>query len=108
MAADITVRSGDTLPVVSATLTGPGVNLSTPGVGVVFQWVDDQGVVQSRVGQITNANAGGVQYAWAPGDTDITPGTYNALWIVKYSDGTSVSVPNDHFYSLLVTPRLGS
>jgi hypothetical protein len=100
MAVDHTIKQGDRVPELTATLTdaaGAPVNL-TGNVGVVFRLTS----VDSLTGTPkVNASAvvdsptlATVHYAWAGTDTD-TPGLYFGEFQLTWGDGRTTTFPND-------------
>lgn len=96
--ADFTIKQGDTLPPITATLEDvDGAVDLTDASAVLFKMqpiaggamtVDDAATIASP------STAGQVSYAWQAGDTD-TPGWYNAEWEVTFTDQSVATFPNE-------------
>ena len=108
--ADFYLKSGDTLPVLNATLqdaTGAAVSLVlATAVRFVLVAAGTRQPKLNAVAAIVNAAAGTVRYAWAAGDTD-TPGDYWGEFQVTFNDGTIETFPNDRHLVIRVTAELG-
>jgi hypothetical protein len=63
--------------------------------------------VSSPATIIGNPTTGNVAYYWLPGDTSI-PGTYDAVWLATYPDGTQQSFPTDGYLEVEVQLNLAT
>lgn len=108
--ADITIKQGDTRPVVQrylvATTDGASspVNLTTASA-VKFVMKKDTNLV-SGAASIVTAASGCVSYTWGVNDT-ATVALYDAEWEVKWNDGGYETVPNGGYFSIEVVADLG-
>jgi hypothetical protein len=95
MAEPFKIKAGDTLPAITATLTGADGNaVSLTGKTVefrlrsaVYPFATILDGVEATPAPNQTTNRGDVSYAWQDGDTD-TPGTYVAQWYVVEDDQT--------------------
>ena len=94
--ADFTIKQGDRLPILTATLLDQDdsvINL-TGVTGVNFKFrLKGSTSVTTRPASITDAALGQVEYTWQTGDTD-TPGLIFAEWQIDYGSGQFMTVPN--------------
>jgi hypothetical protein len=107
-----TIKKGDTLPTINATLTtGPSaqsqsaVNLTSASVVLVLK-ATGGGSALRKTASIVSAVAGTVKYDWVGGDT-ATAGTYNAEWEVTFSGGGIQTFPNDGYFQITIADDLG-
>lgn len=93
---DLTVKTGDTHPPITATLTDSAgaVDLTTAD-SVRFVMKSGATVVEGAC-TVTNAVAGEVEYDWAAGDTDVA-GTYEVEFEVTWNVGEIETFPNDGY-----------
>lgn len=101
--SDFSIRAGDRLPIIAATITdgrpAPGhpnglpVNLAGATVAFVMRSIDAATPILEAPAIVTDPAGGKVAYAWAAGDT-ATPGGYFAEWQITFSDGRRLTVPN--------------
>lgn len=106
--ASFTIRAGDRLPVITATLqdaAGIPVNLTT-ATAVKFQMKQPGTPKIDAAATITSASAGTVSYAWVLADTD-TPGRYRAVFEVTWSDGKKQTFPNGEPIDVAITEDYG-
>jgi hypothetical protein len=76
----------------------------TDATGVVFKMrlADTTGAPQVEGAmEITTAASGRVTYEWEAGDTD-TVGTYDVEYEITWTDGTTETVPNNSYDSVIV------
>lgn len=99
------LKSGDTAPVLEATLEdGSGNPIDLTGASVQFN------LRQARAGDllidngmtIADASNGLVRYSWADGETDVN-GRYRAEFIVTYGDGSIETFPNSGYHDVVIT-----
>lgn len=91
------LKKGDTLPTISATLTGDdGTALDLSGSTVEFRFRHvDGGTPTTGSATVVNAADGKVKYDWSAGDTD-DAGYYIGEWIV--TTGSEVlTAPGDSY-----------
>jgi hypothetical protein len=105
---DYTIKQGDTLPLLQATLTDSNgaVNLSG-AASVRFRMVsaDTGAVTVDALAQIADPLNGIVSYAWTPSDTS-TAGEYLAEFLVTFGNGTVEHFPNDSYLWIRVVRAL--
>lgn len=110
-----TIKENDTGPPYQVTLTrtvaGVTSNMDlTNATAVKFKMRKTGTVGIPKVNAVmtyTDRANGGVQHAWAVGDTD-TPGTFDLEFEVTWSDGTVQTIPNDSYLSVTVKGDLDS
>lgn len=100
----LTLKEGDTEPVLTATLErdGSAYNLndvSNPAVTFRMGATDEPPEVDGEA-TITDASAGKVKYEWSSGDTD-TPGTYKSEFVV-IGDGIETTFPSDGYFYITI------
>ena len=106
MADDFTINSGDTTPVLEATLLpAEGQSFTLAGCTVRFRmWArsnpDDK---VNALCSVLDANLRTVRYTWQAGDTD-TKGGYLGRFEVTFPDGAVESFPNDRALVIRVSP----
>jgi BppU N-terminal domain len=108
MSADFTIRQHDTKPLMVSTLFNPnGTPVNLTNATVAFSMRDQQTKLRvvSGAAVIVSAVNGVVSYTWGANDTS-TAGWYNAVFIVTFNDGSSLTYPNNYFMTVLVTPSL--
>lgn len=96
MAADWTVKQGDTFPTLTDVLTysdDSPANLTNATVTFVMRSLAASAPL-ALTGTVTvyNATAGGVSFTPSAQDTS-TPGMYMANWVVDWNDGTQMTFP---------------
>jgi hypothetical protein len=98
--ADFTIKVGDVLPPITATLEDvDGAVDLTNADAVLFKLQPIAGgalTVDGTAGVVGLATAGQVRYVWQAADTT-TPGLYNAEWEVTFTDGTVATFPNERY-----------
>jgi len=108
MAADFTIRKGDTRVPISTTITNPDGTVPNLASATVAFTMRDQ-LTKTRVlggpAVFVNIGLGQVQYLWQPADTAVS-GWYNGGFIVTFPDGTVETFPNDHYIQVYVTPSI--
>ena len=104
--ADVTMKKGDRLPLLSGTMTLNGAAVNLTGATVTFR-MRRVGTGASQVNAaatVTNAAAGRVQYAWAAGDTDV-PGLYRGEWVASFA-GLAQTHPGDTYLVIEILDTL--
>lgn len=105
--ADFTIKRGDLLPAIEATITysdGTAVNLA--GATVKFLMADAASTLKVDAGAtIVDAAAGEVKYSWSGTDTD-TIGTYRAEFEATFS-GSPMTAPNTTYLEVRIIADLG-
>lgn len=110
--ADITIKRGDTRPVIQRYLTQTidGVTTPVPSLGLasavkLIMKLAPMAAI-TGVASITNIPSAAAYYKWATGDT-ASAGIYQAEWEIAWSDGGYETVPNDGYFSIEVVADLG-
>ncbi len=103
-----TIKQGDTLPVITATLTGADGNpIDLTGASVKFNMrrrstpVIDHGTC-TIVGAATD---GVVSYAWTAEDT-ANDGEYRAEFEITFGDNSILTVPNDSDITVTIVEQV--
>lgn len=104
MSAATTIKKGDRLPVLSATLKSGGSAIDLTGAGVVFRMTSGATTVTGTC-TIVDATAGRVEYPWASGDTDVA-GQYRGEFVITHSDGKLQTLPSHGYLKIFVTDTL--
>lgn len=97
--ADFSLKKGDRLPSIQATLTdATGIKDLTAASGVSFamKLQVTPFTVVTGTGVIVDAPGGIVRYDWGASDTT-TAGKYNGEWVVTIG-GKQQTFPNDGFF----------
>ena len=82
--AGLTIKRGDTLPAVEASLLENGVPVCLTGAFVHFVYIYIvDGKRYERTATVVSEAGGTVRYDWVEGDTDV-PGKYRAHWRVTF------------------------
>lgn len=116
MAVDFTIKQGDTLPALTATLTdsrGLSPFVEDDGTTPLTGYSVRCHIVHARTGSVLvdedadvdDEEDGDVSYQWQAGDT-ATAGTYHAEWSVLYASGDTLTFPNNGFNVILIVPAL--
>lgn len=95
MSADFQIGQGDTAPALTAQLTQNGTPVNLTGATVEFRMAP-HGTKTTTVdgtATLTDATNGKVSYPWKASDT-ATPGDYDFMFVVTFSDGSKESFPN--------------
>lgn len=97
--ADLSIKEGDTEPVLEATLQrdGTGFDLSTvsnPSVTVVIGATDNEPQASGEC-EIVDAPNGVVEYDWVDGDTS-SPGVYQCEFVVR-GDSMESTFPSEGY-----------
>lgn len=108
--ADFTIKQGDTIPVLRATLRGADTNvIDLTGCTVRFHLARGTAQANTPVLDVTativTAASGVVEYAWLAGDTDVA-GDYVGEFEVTLSTGDTVTCPNDHDLTIKVFAQI--
>lgn len=111
--ADITIKKGDTRPVIQRYLTQTidGVTTPVPSLGLASQIkfimkLAAGGVAVTGIASLVAVPSAVVAYKWATGDT-ASAGNYSAEWEIAWSDGGYETIPNDGYFSIEVVADLG-
>ena len=111
MAADFTIKSGDTLPVLTDTLTysnGEAVNLTGASLTLTMRkQTAARAVTLTGTARIVAATKGEVSFTFSAADT-ATVGEYGASWRVTFSGGETMSFPTSGYLSISVEPSLST
>lgn len=101
----ITLKKGDRRPSATATAKdAAGAVIDLTGATAVFIAKDQNGVEKvNAAATIVSPTAGTLQYDFALVDSD-TISTYRAKFLVTFSDGKKMSVPNDGYVPMTVQP----
>lgn len=107
-----TIKKGDTLPDLQASLTtGPtagsqtAVNLAGASVNLVIRSTSG-GVASRLLATITDAANGVVKRIWQAADTT-TSGAYNGEWEVAFAVGKIQTFPNESYFTITIADDLG-
>lgn len=94
--ADFTIKRGDTLPVIAATLADENGPIDLTGATVRFhlRTALTGEIAVDGAATVTDADAGTVEYEWEAGDTAVD-GDYRAEWEITFSGGATLTCPND-------------
>ena len=106
MADDFTIRKGDVLPVLDATLVpATGQTFTLAGAAVAFRmWAKSQTSDKVNAAcSVLDANARTVRYTWQAGDTDTAEG-YLGQFVVTFPGGNVQTFPNDRALVIRVSP----
>lgn len=114
MTPDITIKSGDRLPVLTRTIEIGGIPLNLTGGTAMFQAVTPAAptlyVINSSavIDPDQTNNTGVVSYAWSATDAALAQGYYLARFVVTLA-GKSLTAPNDGWLVMFVSgATLGS
>jgi hypothetical protein len=105
MADDFTIKKGDLLPALAATLqpaTGQTFTLAGATVRLVM-WNAKAVKIAAGVCTVVDATARTVRYDWLAGDTDTAEG-YLATFQVTFPGGVVETFPNGTALVIRVTP----
>ena len=106
---DFSIKQGDTLPLLTDTLTystGGAVNLTGASVSLVIRLATSlTPLTLTGPVTITNAAAGQVQYAPTSADT-AAPGRYQGSWVVTFSGGGQQQFPTDGYLDISIEENL--
>jgi len=108
MPKEFNIKVGDTLPALRALLLTPdGVAVPNLDIATItFRMClagTDTAVVEAEA-EVVDSETGEVSYPWAEGDTDVTPGAYDAEFIVTSSAGVQ-TVPSKGYIKVRVNKR---
>lgn len=110
--ADVSIRKGDRLPQLDRqfTLNGTGVDLTSSTV-TFSMWNAASGVqvITDGACTIVTAATGNVKYLWTSTDATLDAGVYLARFKATYSDGRTLTAPNDSMITVeIFSPTGGS
>jgi len=107
---DVTMKSGDLLPVLSVTLTNKKKQVAdlTQATGVMFRFSTGRRstLIFEVPAVITDAPNGVVMYAWKPGETDV-PGSYYGEFEAMFPDDKPLTFPNGGHLIIQINRSLG-
>lgn len=110
-----TIKKGDTLPDIQASLTSgvsagaqSPVDLTTAtSIILVLKSSQGGGAASRKTGSVVGTPTNGVvKYVWQVSDT-ATSGTFNAEWEVTFAAGKIQSFPNDSYFQIIIFDDLG-
>lgn len=111
MAADLSIKAHDRLPIVEATLGFDDGTLVADLTGCTVNFImrrQDAPTGPAKVNalaELVTPSRGQVRYSWVGTDTD-TPGLYNAEWQVTYPDGRKQTFPTLSYHTISVLADL--
>jgi hypothetical protein len=104
---DFTIKRGDTLPSIRASLLDGSrepIDLTAASVRFIMRPAAGGSPTINQAATVTDAVGGGVLYAWGSDDT-ATPGEYLAEWEIAF--GTAkLTVPNGGYLRVLIVGDL--
>ncbi len=106
--ADFSLKAGDRLPSIRATLStgGTAVDLSTAtGVDFIMRADNANAPKVNSPAIVVDAVSGIVRYDWTVADTD-APGKYKAEWEVTWADGKRQTFPTLTYHEVDVLADL--
>ena len=106
--ADFFIKQGDTLPVLTDTLTysnGTAVNLAGASVTFVMRAMTANATTTNATATVTNAATGAISYTFTATDT-ATAGMYMANWLVTFGGGALMTFPTDGYIEINVEQNL--
>lgn len=95
---DSTIRRGDTLPGLTATLTnadGSAPDLTDTDVTLVLRGATVEAAETVLDAEVTDPTTGTVALTWTQANTPSVPGVYFAHWALAYPTGQSESFPSE-------------
>lgn len=105
---DFVIKQGDSLPVLSDTLTystGGAVNLTGASVNFVMRAQTSNTTTTNVAATVVSPTAGTVQYTFTAIDT-ATTGEYMANWVVTFAGGQVMTFPTDGYLEVTVEDNL--
>lgn len=108
MASDFTIKAGDTLPVLTDTLTysnGSSANLTGASVNFVMRASTSTSPLIDTPATITNPSTGAVSFTFSATQS-ATPGNYMGEWKVTFSGGTTQTWPTDGYIAIWIEESL--
>jgi len=103
--ADFSIKEGDLLPAIAATLDPTAGDLSGCTVTFLMRRVDADTVKVNAAAVVVDGPAQAVRYDWTGTDTD-TAGTYDAEWQVTYPSLKTSTFPSDKYHRIAVVPDI--
>lgn len=107
---DFTIKSGDTLPKLTATLVGEdgsAIDLSdAESVEFKMRQAGKTDPIITSAATIVDAMAGIVEYAWEPADTERI-GKFEAEFRVNFPGDLTQSFPNYKYITILMVLAIG-
>jgi hypothetical protein len=100
--ATFQIKTGDTAPSITATLTADSVAVDITSSTVRFHMVNSADEIKvDAAADIVLGTAGTVRYDWVAADTD-TAGRFKAEWEVTFSDGTIRTFPTPGYTNIRI------
>lgn len=110
-AYDFIIKQGDTLPILTDTLTysnGDAVDLTEATVQFVLRSQNAPAPTVNAAATVTDASTGSIEYLWSAADT-AAPGLYEGTWIVTFPDSAGqMSFPTDGYLDVAIEANLTS
>ena len=111
MGSTFTIKQGDILPKLRATLkdgTGAVIDLTlATSVRLIVKNYAGQEVVNANTTIVSPPTSGIVEYAWITANT-ATAGSFRGEFEINFSTGQVQTVPNDSYITIQIIPQLGS
>lgn len=108
--ADLTIKRGDTKPVLVYPVVdaaGVAVNLTGATVKLTMRTLTSATpAVSNAAVTITNPTGGLVTYSWSAADTAVA-GAYLVEFPVTFGDGSTQTYPTDGYLDITIEPKLG-
>jgi hypothetical protein len=106
---DFTIKQNDRLPafdIVVMTGLKEVVDLTDFSTPTFHMWNKrTRATVVDAAAAIVSAAGGLVRYSWGASDT-VTPGLYEAEFGLLYTGALPMTIPNDGYYLVLITPEI--
>lgn len=112
MPASFTIKKGDTLPVLTATLysdnsmRNPVDLTSASSARLLVGKPGTTPVINVAMSFVSPRSSGKVEYEWTPGDTDVSPDTYRLEVEVTWNDGNVGTYPKKGYLTFTVVDDL--
>lgn len=106
MSSEFFLKQGDRLPILQAQFEDYNGYINLSGASVVFVYKPQPtGVKITRNATVIDSTNGIVQYNWVSGDVT-TAGVYWAEWKATFSDGKTITFPNDSYITFEIISQL--